>query len=405
MALALARIGVAAAEAGAPLDRLRLEFRIGGGAAPGAVRVDRTWLHGQGQAVAIADGEERICRIFSSAGTTGSPKFIPVSHRVMREGAMGGWRGLRPDPAIRIVATRLGGAMGYPTVIRTFRAGGTLVLTNHAQIADAISRHGLTSITTAPFSLHTIIAAIPPELGPFPSLRAIEVGGATLPAQLGCDARRRLCPVILSNYVSTEAGHIAGGPIDTPGRRPGAVGVLSSGCHAEALDPAGNVLPPGRSGRIRARGPQLAGRYIWEAEARDDAFADGWVLTGDIGAVEPDHMVTLLGRVSEVIIVGATKVNPEVIEAAMLRLPLVSEAAAFGVADAAGIERIWVAIVTATRIDDAVLNEFCARALPSLSPSRVLRMKSLRRAANGKIIRHALTALAGDMLAGEAEPA
>lgn len=133
---------------------------------------------------------------------------------------------------------------------------------------------------------------------------------------------------------------------------------------------------------------------MWDDEASAQAFRDGWFVSGDIGAVWPDGMLTVTGRVSDLINRGGTKVSPRVIEQALLSLPTVIDAAAFGVPDASGLEQIWAAIVARARIDDTVLNAFCQRALPGISPTTILQMAALPRNENGKLLREQLVAIA-----------
>ena len=75
-------------------------------------------------------------------------------------------------------------------------------------------------------------------------------------------------------------------------------------------------------------------------------------------------------------------------------MPTVLDAAAFGVPDSHGITRVCAAIVSRVHIDDAVLSDFCAHALPRISPTTILRMKALPRNENGKLMREQLVDIA-----------
>ena len=105
-------------------------------------------------------------------------------------------------------------------------------------------------------------------------------------------------------------------------------------------------------------------------------------------------MLSLAGRTHEVINSGGVKLSPHVIEEALLTLPLVTDAAAFGVPDAAGIEQPWAAIVAAAPIDNAVLTAFCQKVLPGRAPKVILQMQALPRNASGKVQRDLLVAYA-----------
>ncbi len=109
-------------------------------------------------------------------------------------------------------------------------------------------------------------------------------------------------------------------------------------------------------------------------------------------------MLTISGRASDVINAGGVKVHPEIIEAALLKLPTVLDAAAFGVPDATGVTRIQAAIVARTQIENAVLNDFCRVALGSVAPVGIMQMKALPRNEAGKIMREQLVDLALRMM-------
>ncbi|HEY1933531.1 MAG TPA: class I adenylate-forming enzyme family protein [Acetobacteraceae bacterium] len=402
LALGLARIGVASAPPSLPREYLRLCFQAaapGQPVEPGRVRFDATWLPrgspgSDDRAVAMHPDPAAVCTVVATSGTTGEPKYVPLSHAVLTRRTYGGMRGLAQVRATRIIAVGLGGALGFACILRTLWTGGTLVLTNPRAAPAAIRRHGVSSIVASPATLREMLDALPADAAPFPMLGAIEVAGSALPTKLQRLAAGRLCPNIVSYFGSSEAGGIASAPVPRLASRPGAVGYAWPGVEIQAVDGFGNALPPGETGLLRVRGDGAAEGYLGDPAASAAHFRDGWFWSGDLGAVWPDGMVTLTGRASDLIDAGGFKVSPRVIEDALLALPLVTDAAAFGVPDGTGIEQIWAAIVARTRIDDTVLNAFCRRALPGMSPKIIVQVKALPRNENGKLLRDALVALA-----------
>ena len=408
--LALARLGIAVSDPAAPPERLKLSFQQkpeGAAAAPGLVGFDASWLRprpGEEPAAGpIHPGGEALCQVVASSGTTGMPKHIPVSHALLRRKVLAWSPGDEDHRAVRIIAMSLSGAWGMACAMGTFWSGGTIVLSNPADAGAAIARHGVTSIITSPIALQSLLDGLPEGAGPFPSLRSIEVGGSLLPEPLHARAVSRLCPHMISIFGSSEAAYIASAPFAALTGRPGLVGQIYPGVTVEAVDADFTPLPPGSEGNLRIRSELVAEGYLWSDETASGGFQDGWFYSGDVGTVWPDGMLSLSGRISDLINHGGMKISPVPIEAALLRLPGVLDAAAFGMLDTAGIEQVWAAIAVRGRIDDAVLNAFCARALPTMAPKIILQMPALPRNENGKVVRRKLVELAAQMQREQAE--
>ena len=395
LALGLARIGVASAEPGVPAKHLRLRFQAGQASAPGCVSFDASWMPREPAPpdhvpLPIHPDPEAVFRILSSSGTTGTPKHAIITHAVNARRVEATCLAEGGGPDVRIIGVGLGGSWGSNTALRTLWGGGTIVLSNPEHAAEAISRHGVTAISTSPAALRMILGALPQGAGPFASLQRIEMSGSRLPEALQRLAAERLGGRLISFFGATETSLTASAPVDALTSRPGAVGLILPGVEVEALDDAQRPLPPGQEGVLRFRSDRLAAGYLGEADFSTERFQDGWFHSSDIGTVWPDGMLTINGRTTDVINAGGVKVHPHVIESALMKLPTVLDAAAFGVPDALGVTRIWAAIVARSRIDDAVLNAFCRHALPGIAPHTILQMKALPRNQNGKLRRDQL---------------
>jgi acyl-coenzyme A synthetase/AMP-(fatty) acid ligase len=250
-----------------------------------------------------------------------------------------------------------------------------------------ILRHNVVSMVAPAIVLQNIVAALPDGTRPAPSLRVVEVGGSPLPAKLRALTRERLCPWVRSHYGSSETGAIASAPFEALGDAPGAVGYVHAGVAAEIVDEADNVLPPGTEGIVRTRSPHAATGYMDDPDTSARVFRDGWFYSGDVGTLSADGVLTIAGRIGDFINQGGAKVAPSVVEAALLALPQVTEAVAFGAADRMGLTRIWAAIVADGPVPPAALSAHCARTLGDKAPAHVLQLRALPRNANGKILR------------------
>ena len=99
----------------------------------------------------------------------------------------------------------------------------------------------------------------------------------------------------------------------------GAVGFVAPWAEVQAVDEAGRVLPAGSDGVLRIRADCQGRPFLEKGGSGDDNFRDGWFYPGDVGRVGADGMLSVLGRVSDIINAGGTKMAPELIEDAVRR--------------------------------------------------------------------------------------
>lgn len=403
LSLAMARAGVGTTAADEFDDCLSACFSGEAGTAtraPRSVLVDDAWFESPPETVEVgivpshADGTT-ICRIVSTSGTTGTAKRVAVSHDIMVRRLEGG-EALGPYPAEPVAIIHIGpwSNAGFRNVLRVLHAGGALVLARKPhEILRAIARHGVNYLFLAPAALASIVEVVPAGHGPFHGLEWVEVTGSYLPQPLYEQARARLCPNIVTSYGSTEAGNVASAKRSDLEEHPGAVGFVMPGVEVEAVDDDCRPLPPGVMGAIRIRSRTCVTGYFGDDETTSQTFRDGWFFPGDVGSVSVDRLLTIAGRKSDLINIGGNKISPRIIEEALLSVPGVVDAAAFGVPDAHGIPGIWAAIVVRGALAKGRLEATC-RSLAFAGPKRVLRVEALPRNANGKVVREDLVKIA-----------
>jgi acyl-coenzyme A synthetase/AMP-(fatty) acid ligase len=396
--LALARIGVTTADPSLPGHQgIVLQPAGSSETRPGTVAFRESWLRDDAPEAAIHDDPAAPCRIFSSSGTTGRPKFVAISHDLMAKRVFARWLGLSGGAAVRMIGIGLDGAWGYLTVLRTLWSGGTIVLFDPRDPFGPMHRHGVSQIALSPLALRSFLGLMPRDAPPPPALETIEVGGSMVPHALLREAMARLCPDILVYLGSTEVGGMAAAAATTvlaeSQIRPGLVGAVFNGMRIQAVDDADEPLPPGKEGLLRVGADTMPDGYLGEREA-DEGFRGGWFYPGDIGVIWPDGMLSLTGRASEIINKGGIKISPAVIEERLLGLPGVIEAAAFSVPDEGGIDRIWACIVADPPVDQKALDRFCDQTRAGLAPDVILRLTALPKTESGKVMRRALREMA-----------
>jgi acyl-CoA synthetase (AMP-forming)/AMP-acid ligase II len=176
--------------------------------------------------------------------------------------------------------------------------------------------------------------------------------------------------------------------------RLGSAGRVVPAVELEIRDEAGRPLPPGVTGRIWVRGPQVSGEYTGSGPALDER---GFFDTRDEGFVDADGYLFIGGRTDDTIIRGAENIAPAEIEDVLLAHPMVSDAVVVGVPDAEWGQRLEAAVVARpgaeVHLDE--LKQFAKdRLRGSKTPVRIVLWDALPRTDTGKLIRrHALERL------------
>jgi malonyl-CoA/methylmalonyl-CoA synthetase len=166
------------------------------------------------------------------------------------------------------------------------------------------------------------------------NMRLFVSGSAPLLLDTFNEFRERTTHTILERYGMSETLMLTSNPCDPADgeRRGGTVGFPLPGVELRVRDDAGNELPAGEVGGIEVRGPNVfQGYWRMPEKTREEFSADGWFKTGDVGRVDADGYVTIVGRSKDLIITGGYNVYPAEVEAVLNEMPGVAESAVIGV--------------------------------------------------------------------------
>jgi acyl-CoA synthetase (AMP-forming)/AMP-acid ligase II len=189
----------------------------------------------------------------------------------------------------------------------------------------------------------------------------------------------------------SEAHVITSLPLESPWPH-GSVGTPLQGVEVRVVAEDGQAAVAGAVGTVILRGPNLFRDYWNKPEATRAAFASGWFDTGDLGFFDDNGFLTLVGRISDLIITNGFNVYPQVVERVINDCPGVRESAVFGLPDGRRGERVIAVIVR----DDPALDEnrlrahWSERLVDYQRPVAVLFVDALPRNAMGKVLRREL---------------
>jgi acyl-CoA synthetase (AMP-forming)/AMP-acid ligase II len=342
-----------AAELAPRLPSLALIGVIRGEARPGMVSLDDAVVAPGAPAgfVPVTMDADTVMRMAFTSGTTGNPKGVMHSHNTTLAAArlLNGDLGLSADE-VMMIWLPLGLNWGYLTLVQSVLAGAKAVLLDRfapAAALDLIARERVTYIPTAPASLTAILGEPDLDRRDLSSLRFVVSGGASAPVETIRSWRRAAPGVLLELLGMLETGYQAyTRPTDDPERVAGSVGVPASHMGLRLIDAAGRDVPPGEEGEICCDGPSVHLGYHNNPSANAEAFLpDGWFRSGDLGVIDADGRLRIVGRLKEMINRGGKKFFPREIEEILYTHPQVLYAAIVGIPDARLGERNCLCLV------------------------------------------------------------
>ncbi|PAN40810.1 hypothetical protein PAHAL_7G342900 [Panicum hallii] len=251
---------------------------------------------------------------------------------------------------------------------------------------------GATWYTAVP-TIHQIILdrhASKPEAS-YPALRFVRSCSASLAPVILEKLEAAFGAPVLEAYAMTEASHLmTSNPLPQDGaRKPGSVG-RPVGQELAILDEEGSRVAAGKPGEVCIRGGNVTAGYKGNPEANEAAFRFGWFHTGDIGVVDDEGYVHLVGRIKELINRGGEKISPIEVDAVLLDHPGVAQAVSFGVPDDKYGEEINCAVIPreGSALGEGDVVAHCRKNLASFKvPKKVFITGELPKTATGKIQR------------------
>ena len=368
---------------------------------------------GREEGAPVEEDPDELFTIVYTSGTTGKPKGVELTRRNLLHAAEATTRGvgIRADDRI-IGVTALFHVFGLgPGVLGTALTGATLVLQEEiepAESLDLIESYGV----TVHYGVPMIFAAELNEQRNSPrdlsSLRVGLVAGAPMREDLFSAVEAELCPLLLTAYSLTEtASTLCLSLSDDPGqKRRFTVGRPVQDTSIRVVEEDGSRLPVESLGELMVKGPGvMRGYYRQPRETAASFDEEGFFRTGDLGIVDEEGYVHLVGRRKDVIIRGGSNVYPREVEDRLHAHPAVLEAAVVGVRDDLLGEAICAAIVPmeGAIVTEEEVQEWCRETLADHKvPDLVRFLDAFPTTGTGKIRRVELTRLveAGRTLPG-----
>ena len=327
------------------------------------------------EAPAVSDVGGAALVVFTS-GTSGTPKGVRLTAANLEAAASSSAEHLGHGPEdVWLLAVPFHHVAGISILVRSAYAGGAVRLLDGFEpetFAFAL-RRGVTMASVVPTMLVRLLAHDP---GPYQGLRAVLVGGGPIPAGLLERAADAGLPVLPTYGMTETFGQMAT-------LRPG------SPLAYRAHPLPGVSLRIETDGRLAVRGPQVFPGYLGKPDR-----ADPWLVTNDLGEIDEEGAVRILGRADTVIVTGGENVDPIRVEAELEAHPGVVEAVVVGVADAEWGTAVGCVYSGEAHPED--LEVFLKGRLPGfMVPRRWLRVKAIPRTSLGKPDRSVAGALAG----------
>jgi malonyl-CoA/methylmalonyl-CoA synthetase len=345
----------------------------------------------------VARGEQELAAILYTSGTTGLSKGAMLSHGNLLSNSLtlvDYWRFTAADVLLH--------------ALPIFHTHGLFVATNVMLIC------GGSMIFLARFDIDTVIEELPhaSAMMGVPTfytrlladerfdrelvahMRLFVSGSAPMLEETHVRFEERTGHRILERYGMTETSMNTSNPYAAE-RRIGSVGFALPGVEVRVTDPqSGTPLADGETGMIEVRGPNVfLGYWRKPDKTAEELRADGFFITGDMGRIDADGYLHILGREKDLVISGGYNIYPKQIETEIDALAGVVESAVFGIPDADMGEAVAAAVVLegGAELDAESLLEGLRSQLARFKlPRKVVFVDSLPRNAMGKVQKNLL---------------
>lgn len=347
-----------------------------------------------------------VALVLHTSGTTSRPKRVPLAHRnltISAQNIVDTYQISSEDVSLCVMPLfHVHGVVA--STLSTLHSGGTVVVPprfNALNFWPVAREHRVTWFSAVP-SMHQALLSRAQRGGGsgtgYDGLRFVRSCSAALPSSTMLEMEERFGVPMLEAYGMTEAAHqMASNPLPPGVRLPGTVGT-GTGVGIGIMDDEGNLQNAGTQGEVVIQGPNVIQGYEDNPEANAASFTDSWFRTGDQGSLDDRGVLTLSGRLKELINRSGEKISPVEIDDVLLMHPAVSESVAFGVPHRTHGEEPTAAVVLGTEVSEKELIAHCREHLADFKCPRTIHIvDAIPRTATGKVQRRIVAAtIAGE---------
>jgi long-chain acyl-CoA synthetase len=354
--------------------------------------------------LADPDPQGGLAWLFYTSGTTGRPKGAMLSHANLACMTESYFRSVDEVPAEgRLLhAAPMSHGSGLYTFTHLAAGAAQVVPESGGFDADEVLRlcesHAEVSLFAAPTIVRRLTDAARASGRSAPGLRTLVYGGGPMYqadirdaiavlgnrfAQIYGQGETPMTITALSKFHHGDTSH------PRHGERLASVGVPHHGIEVAIRGEDGRDLPSGEVGEVCVRGGTVMSGYWEDREASARALRDGWLWTGDLGALDADGFLTLKDRSKDLIISGGSNIYPREVEEVLLAHPAVAEASVIGRPDPEWGESV-VAFVVARGTPPAAaeLDRWCLEHIARFKRPKEYRfVESLPKNHYGKVLK------------------
>ncbi|WP_125705146.1 AMP-binding protein [Lacticaseibacillus daqingensis] len=364
-----------------------------------AVVFDETQLATRTAADLSAPEEDDIALIMHTSGTTGKPKRVGLSQRIIFNAAKHDAASNQMfEDTVALITMPMFHINAQVMVTLAMRvAGGQLVIApkfSASQFWQQVHDNRITWTSVVPTMIMILLLndaanATYARLAAAIHLNFVRYSSFSLPEDKLTAFQDRYHTHVIEGYGMTEsASQCTINPLDAP--KIGSAGKPFGTDVAIHTGDGQFTTAPNVTGEIVIRGDHVIASYM---DPHPDSFVNGWFLTGDLGRFDADGYLYIKGRTKDIISRGGEKVSPAAVENVLSELPFIAELAVIGLPDPLYGEAVTAVIVSRTpgvnevAERDAVLAYGRAHLAKFEAPTQVVFTQSFPRNATGKVLR------------------
>jgi len=347
-----------------------------------------------------------VCEIIYTSGTTGKPKGVVLTHdnvmSTMLTAIIG--RELHPEHTSLVVSPMYHVAGLNNHFGTTIALGGTAVIIRRFQpeaLMETIQKERIQYFPAASTVFNMLLQAIEAKKYDTRSVIQVQSGSAVTPLEV----RERLAeyfPNALGVYEAYGLTEVGDGVVFLTGKdslqKPGSVGKAGLFAQVRIVDENGQGTAVGGMGEIVIKGPVVTKAYYKNEEETEKAIRDGWLYTGDLGTLDDEGYLYIVGRKKDMIISGGENIYPREIEEVLWRHPKIAEAAVIGVPDKKWGEsvRAVIELIPGAEVTEDEVIEFCKQHIASYKkPKSVVFVDEIPKNPSGKVLKDEVRARYG----------